>query len=420
MESLGPVEELRAALETFVKGKERAALLLTTTDNELPLVVRSLDHMDGSSPKDIYLIDVSPLNNLVSYVDTVIENVRLQLEEVNQESTREGQELLAPLPAECQDAQILPLMRLRSLMAHITSWVPDLEDQRMVVSLLPSHISDRNAHAQIIGALAPLHERRPWSNPLRLILRDDRAEPLVEQILRKWRATGIYLYTTRVTISELADAIAADVANKNLSAQHRISALMQCAMFDMALGRHEEALDKYSTLFQYYDEHNETQMKAVVLQGVGDVFVRLKQYSTAREQYLLSLGVATDAQSMQLILNGAMLLGNVDMTLRAYDEAEHAYALGAQTAEKLVNGYVQADMLEKCGLAREAQGNIRGAVECWSAAADAARENRNDKRLASVLPRLIEICRLGGHNDLRASYDAELRAASARLKENRT
>ncbi|MCL2724322.1 MAG: hypothetical protein FWD69_07790 [Polyangiaceae bacterium] len=418
MESVGPIEELRTVLEAFVEETERAALLLTTSDEELPLVVQSLGQMDESSPQDVYLIDVSPLNDLVSYVNTIVENVRVQIEEVNQERTSEGQEPLASLPAECQDLQILPLMRLRHLMAYVTSWVPDIEDHRMVVSLLPSQISDRNAHAQIVGALAPLHERRPWSNALRLVLRDDRAEPLVEQTLRKLGAEDVFGYTTRLTISELADATAADVANKSLSPPQRISALMQCAIFDTALGRYEAAIDKYGTLFQYYDEHGVLEMKATVLQGVGDVLARLKRYPAARDKYLQSLDIASDAPSIQLILNGAMLLGDVDMTLGTYDEAEKAYALGAKAAEKLANGYVQADMLEKCGLAREAQGNVRGAVECWSASAKAAREILYDARLASVLPRLIEICRLGGHDDLRATYDAELRAVQARLKGN--
>jgi len=416
MESLGPMEELQAVLDSFVEGEGRFSLLLTTGDDELALVVRSLEQKDEASPQDVYFIDVSSVKDLTTYANAVIDNVRLQLGEVNRERVRQEREPMAPLPAQCGDVNADPLARLRCLVTHMISWVPDADEHRMVVALLPSHIFNREAHAKIVGALAPFRWRPAWSKALRLIVRDDRAEPFVEQALRRLGATGINLYTTRVKIAELADATAAEAANQKLRAPRRIQALMQCAIFDTALGRYEEAIDKYGVLYQYYAEHEVTEMQAVVLQGLGDILGRIKRYSGARTKYLQSLDLASDAKSLQLILNGAMLLGDVDMRLRAYDEAEKAYALGADTAEKLANEYARADLLEKCGCAREAARNLRGSMECWTKAAGAARGIGYDERLETVLGRLIKVCRKSHDSDLRKTYDTELRAVRARLK----
>ncbi|MCL2779855.1 MAG: hypothetical protein FWD73_17830 [Polyangiaceae bacterium] len=415
--SLGPLEELHAVLDTFIEEKERFVFLLTTGDDELSLVVPLIEQMDESSPSDVYFIDVSPVRDLVTYVNAVVAHARAELDEVNQAREQEGREPIAALPDECQQKNVPPLDRLRCLISHMTSWVSDADGQRMVIALVPSHISDRPAHAKIVGALAPLQGRPPWSRALRLILRDDRHEPFVEEILRKLGATGIYLYTTRLTIRELADVAAADVANKDLSAPRRINALMQCAIFDTALGRYEAAIDKYRTLFQYYDEHGVTEMKSTVLQGTGDILGRIKRYPGARDKYLQALDLASDAKSLQLILNCVIPLGDIDMRLDRYVEAEHVYALGAEAAEKMGNVYAQADLLEKCGLAREALKNHRGATECFTAAANAAREFSYDARLATVLPRLCKIYKRIGDDDLRKSYNAELRAVRARLSE---
>jgi tetratricopeptide (TPR) repeat protein len=413
--SLGPLEELQAALDTFIEEDERFVFLLTTNDDELPLVVPLLEQMDEASPPDVYFIDVAPVGDLVTYVNAVIEHVRAELAEVNQAREQEGREPLAAIPAECQEEDVPALDRLRCLISHMTTWVTDADEQRMVVALLPSRILDRDAHSKIVGALAPLAGRPSWSRVLRLIFRDDRRKPFVEEALRRLGATGIYLYTTRMTIRELADVAAVDVANKNLSVPRRINALMQCAIFDTALGRYQAAIDKYKTLYQYYDEHGVTEMKATVLQGLGDILGRIKRYPAARDKYLQSLDLASDAKSLQLILHAVIPLGDIDMRLGSYDEAEQVYALGVETADKLGNAYAKADLLEKCGLARKALNNDRGATECFTAAANTAREFGYDARLATVLLRLRKICQRCGYDDLRELYDAELRNVCARL-----
>ena len=241
--------------------------------------------LDGESPGDVCFIHTEPVTGAVPYVDGVVRSVREQLAEVNAER-RDGNlpELAAP-PAECSSHRVDPFERLRLLVRHMLSWLPG-EEHRLIFALLPERIADRETQARVAGALVPFRGLVPWTRELRLILRDDRQAPFVVDGLHRANVRGPMLCTTRVTVGEVADAVAADAANVNLPPARRINALLQCAALDVALGRLEAAAQKYTLLYQYYDQHNVVQMKATALQGIGDVMSRAGNLDAARGRYL--------------------------------------------------------------------------------------------------------------------------------------
>ena len=409
-----PLEELETALASFAEQGDHFALLLTTRDGEVPIVVRTLDGLDEASPSDVYFIDATPVTGVAAYVETVIGNVAAQIAEVNEERLASALPPLAPVPYALADRRLDPLQRLRALLVHMASWLPPADDHRLVIALLPSSITDAAAHSQIVGALVPFHGYEPWMRGVRLILRDDGGAPFVAAALRKAGARSVLLYTTRVNVSDLADAVADDAANPAVPEVQRINALLQCAALDVALGRLQPAIEKYGTLFAYYDRHGVLEMKAVVVQGVGDVLMRLDDLRGARDKFLQALDLAADAKSVPLILNATTAIGDVDMRLSAHDEAAYSYGLAAEAAEKLGNGFARADLLEKRGSAEAARGASREAVTAWTASATVARESAYDERLVSVLSRLRDVSARAGHRDLRDLYDAELREAQLR------
>ncbi len=284
-----------------------------------------------------------------------------------------------------------------------------------VISLLPSEIHDRQAHAQILGALVPFGNYEPWMRGLRLTVRDDGAQPFAEDALQKQGVHGVLLYTTQVTVAAIADATAREAENPALTPARRVNALLQCATFDLAMGRYEAALDKYGTLYAYYDKFKVHEMRAVVVQGVGDVMVRVGRFPAAREKYLQALDIASDAKSLPLILNLCASIGDVDVHMNAFAEAAGSYALGAGAAEKMGNGFARADLLEKCGVAHGAYGDWQGAGEAWTVAANVAREISYDARLLAVLERLHELCARVRYRDLATQYERELREVRARV-----
>ncbi|WP_394828990.1 hypothetical protein [Pendulispora albinea] len=409
-----PLEELNDALGSFVAQGERFGLLLTTRDEEVPLVVKALDALDEQSPPDVFFVDATPVRNGKQYADDVVRNAWAQLVEVNAERRARGQPPLAEVPGMCWSEQYTPMQRLAALIRHMLTWLPPDGDHRLIVALLPASIHDRDAHARIVGALLPFGDYEPWMTSIRVVVRDDGAVPFAATALRTAGVRNVLLYTTRVTVAGIADAIASDAANTDLSPVRRINALLQCAGFDLALGRYNAALDKYGVLYTYYDRHGVPEMKAVVVQGVGDVMFRIGRFPAARDKYLQALEIASEARSLMLIMHICAALGDADLRLQGYAEAAKTYAIGAAAAEKLGNGFARADLLEKCGQAHATLGDLRGAGEAWTQAAVTAREVSYDPRLGTVLERLRDLCARGGYHDLAADYDRELREVRRR------
>lgn len=412
---LSPLEELQAQLSTFIDQRAQPVMFLTCFDEELPTIVRVLDGLDGESPGDVFFVYTGPVGSPVAYVDGALAAVLEQLAEVNEERRENGAPALAAPPPGCSSQAVDPYQRLQWLFAHMTTWLPQEEDHRLVVALLPEHITNQETQARIAGTLVPFRDYPPWMQHVRLVLRDDRRAPFVVDALRRTGVSGPFLYTTRVTVGDLADAVALDAADPQFPPARRMNALLQCAALDVALGRYEAAIDKYGILYQYYDTFKVIELKTMVVQGLGDVMARLDRLPAARGHYLQALDLASDAKSLTLILQAASAIGEVDMRLGDLAEADTSFTLGAGAAEKLGNVFMRADLLERAGEARWGLGNARGATEAWTTSATVARESAYDERLSSVLVRMRDLSQRAGYADIAQGYDAELREVNARL-----
>lgn len=412
---LSPLEELQAQLSTLIDQRAQPVMFLTCFDEELPTIVRVLDGLDGESPGDVFFVYTAPVTSAGAYVDGVLAAVLEQLAEVNEERRENGAPALAAPPPGCSSQAVDPYQRLQWLFAHMTTWLPKDEDHRLVVALLPEHIANQEMQARIAGTLVPFRDYPPWMQSIRLVLRDDRRAPFVVDALRRTGVSGPFLYTTRVTVGDIADAVALDAADPQFPPARRMNALLQCAALDVALGRYEAAIDKYGILYQYYDTFKVIELKTMVVQGLGDVMARLDRLPAARGHYLQALDLASDAKSLTLILQVASAIGEVDMRLGDLAEADTSFTLGAGAAEKLGNVFMRADLLERAGEARWGLGNARGATEAWTTSATVARESAYDERLSSVLVRMRDLSQRAGYADIAQGYDAELREVNARL-----
>ena len=410
-----PLEELNVQVGGFVDQSEYPTLFLTCFDEEVPTLARALDGLDGASPSDVFLLHFGNVSSTSHYVDSVLQNVIEQMQETNAERIDAGLPTLSILPQLCFRRDVDPLDRLRALLAHMTTWLDPAGDHRLVVALVPEKILDQAAYAAIAGVFIPGATIAPWLRRTRAILRDDRRTPYLVDALRKAQIRGPYLYTTRLTVSDFADAAAAEAANTDLAPARRMNALLQAAALDVALELFEAAIEKYGVLFTYYETHGVTELKAAVLIGLGDVMGRVGRLPDARGRYLQALDLAADAKSLPMIMQASSAIGDVDMRGGAYPEANRSYTLAAATAEKLGNVFVHADMLERAGEARWSSGDVTSAVDGFNASAHSARESGYDARLSTVLERLHGIAATAGYGDLARTYATELAAVRGRI-----
>jgi tetratricopeptide (TPR) repeat protein len=399
-----PIEELRENLVRFVEQDEHPLLVLTSFDEEIPTIVRTVDHLDGSLPSDVVFPHVDPIGALDVFVEGLIVAVQTQISEVNAERVAVGRLPLLPPPDELREHRLPPEDRIKGLIAHMSGWLPE-GDHRLVWVLLPERILDQTAYARVVGAI--LGTDRSVLRRFRAVVREDRnAQFLRAALVRAGHHRALHAWST-VTVGDFADAIARKVGDRTAPPAIRMNALLQCALLDHALGRYEAAIEKFAQLFAYYDEHRVPELAALVVKSVGDVLMRVSRTSAARDKYLQALDIASDCGSLMLIFQAASALGELASASRGWAEADTSFTLAADSAEKLGFAHACADALDRAGLARAHLGELNRAVVAWTKSANVARESDYATRLAEVLSRLRDVARNANYPDVAATYESE-------------
>ena len=126
--------------------------------------------------------------------------------------------------------------------------------------------------------------------------------------------------------------------------------------------------------------------------------------------YHRGLALVMHSQALPVLLNLTFAIGDVSLEIDEPRDAEGFMGLAAQIADKMGNPFVQADALEKQGLARDCRGDLAGAVLVWQAAAALSKTCAYPERQQSVLARLIRAYKTLGQGDLRRACEAALRS----------
>ncbi len=412
-----PLQDLRDTLVDFIDRGEPRALVLAAFDEEMGTIARVVDGVDGESPNDVVMMHLASVGAAKAYVDGFLAAVQRELAEVNEARANANEPPLAPFSQECTHGDTdprSPYTRLQAIARHMMTWLPAEGDHRLVLALLPETITNQEVQAFVVGAMLAL-QGEPWAERLRVVLRDERRSPFLMPVLEKVGATRVGLHTAGVAVSDCADASAREAANAKVPAARRMQAFLQCAMLDVALGRYPAAAEKFGLLYDYYDRHKVIVLKTMVVQAMGDLFVRTKKPDEARAKYLQALDLASDAQSLPLICPIASSLGEVNMQTGSFVEAAVSFDLGAAAAAKLGNSFAQADLLERAGEARWRVKDHGAAVRDWKTAVEIARGCSYSARRIHVLERLLEVYRSAMMQGEAYQCEIELRAAK---KEN--
>jgi tetratricopeptide (TPR) repeat protein len=354
----------------------------------------SLDQAEGAHVFGMFPQAVTA--DAAGYCAAVIEALRTQLDVVDKVRVAEGNPAWPALPPECFDPRSPPSRRLRAAIAHAASLVPGGHEHHMVFCLLPQTIGKPEAYAQAISALLPAPQTpnfRPepaWPR-VRLILRDQGAQPQVIEALRRLKAPDVLVYEPDLSPDALMDATVRDVADPNLPEAQRMQMLVELASLDYAHGRLEDAVAKYGVLYDYYRKNNVPSMQAFILQGTGDVLRKLGRLPMARERYGQGLTMALETKTLPLITTLAYSAGDVSLELGRFEDAEAHLDIARQIAAGLRNRPVEADALEKLGIARLALKRPGDAIVAWRDAANACRASQYRERLISVLDRMAKV-----------------------------
>ncbi|HEX5748982.1 MAG TPA: tetratricopeptide repeat protein [Archangium sp.] len=408
------LQELQETLRNFVDQRDFLILVVSAHDDEMAWVLKTLQGLDEEMDADLFLVCNQEAGPVAQYATAVNAGVAAQIEVANTARKAKGEPRWAPLPAQGQDTRLPPAERLRSAMIHIRSLMPAEEDHRLVWCLLPPKLKDRAGFAQLVSQLLPLKGYEPWMRSLRIIVRDDRAEPFLGPTLNKLKAPGVLLYEVDFSTGALTDGLAQDAVDESRPVAQRMQALVQLAALDYAHRRYPQALEKYGLLHDYYAEHGAKEMQALCLQGAGDVLRQLGKPEKALERYQQGLALAIQTKALPVLLNLAMAAGDVCLELKQYPDAEGYFDITDQVAAKALNAHAKADALEKLGRAREGRTNTGGALRAWRDTATLCRSVGYPERLRSVLEHMARLYENAGMRQERQQCLTELRTLSSR------
>jgi tetratricopeptide (TPR) repeat protein len=257
--------------------------------------------------------------------------------------------------------------------------------------MLPLTIKDMVGYGKLAAMLLSTEEI-PWFSRIRIILRDNANEPMIESGIYK----SDFVLVKQVDFSPKAmeAAITAELKNNGIGLEQRAQLMVQLASMDYSHQRYNEAISKYKELLAYFQQTTNLPFQSLVMNGLGDVYRRANKPRLAIEWYERALVPAADSKSPVILFSIARNLAHTHFEQGEFDRAE-IYFDGAQQLGPVTND-PEARMLslEWRGLCQQEQAILEKAFESFKLATLEAREFKRDEhfqRNLSHMQRSIEM-----------------------------
>jgi tetratricopeptide (TPR) repeat protein len=427
--------ELRTNCEEFIWQPDEHVLLVAGHDSDMAYVLKVLEQVEGNDEASLYLSIADEYLDADTYARMIASRCVDVYAVVAKEIEERGEPPLEPFPeALTHDKRLSPRDRVVMAIEHLGKRLPNTDEYRVVVVLLPLVVHDWVDYAKFVGGFA----RRagappePWSIYARLFLRDQRDHTIGNGLL-SLRAEGVLGVDVDMSTDAFAGDLAQDAVDPAVPVAIRMQAILQLANIDLSYKRHEEAVKKFALLFDYYGQSDAPIMQAMCLQGTGDCLRMLEQPKAALERYQQGLAIALAAKSPvpiapipsapapgetpkipeptkglhpsapPVMLNLLLAAAPICMSLRQYEDARSYFADASKLAAKCMNPYAACDALQGEGDAQRALGKPKEALVVWRDCETIAEKYAYYDRLVTVLERILLLYR---EAQLRAEVDA--------------
>jgi tetratricopeptide (TPR) repeat protein len=316
------------------------------------------------------------------------------------------------VPAELGEARLPPQERLRKMAMFARQLLPD-EARNLVFSIAPGHIANRQAYLSLLSALLPRGRAEPWMRRVRFVFRD---EPVADEPRHPLLAVcGEKIAVTDLDFGPAAieGALDEEVGDESLPIEARMHALLSLAMMDGAHARTREALERLTHLLGYFQSTKNLPMQALVMNAIGDAYVRTAMIDQGQDWYERALVPASEANHPILLATVIKNLGTVAYTKGRYGDAEQLFDALDKVSGKLLDAETKSWALEWRGLSLEKAGRGDAAVHCWNDGAKLARSTDQPHALRAHLEHLRAFYAQQGLQDRAHVIAEELRRLPA-------
>jgi tetratricopeptide (TPR) repeat protein len=375
-------------LRAFVAQRDELALVVRCTDEEAPVVLKSLEELDEGSTSEMVWIVSDEFHDAASWVSAVVDDFAVKHGAVRLAMAQQGMAPWPPLPPEVLDETRPPAERLRELAAFSRLLLPAPDGFLSVWCLLPLSVGDPAAYAALVAELLAHDFPNPWCHHLRFFVRGDPADPALPAALAA--IPRVAWYEPELSQAAMQRALEEEAADPSQPLGLRLQNLLMGANVDYAYGRFDASLAKYAVLLKYYAGIRDGAMAALVLNGIGEVHERLGNVDQAGVCYEMAFAPAAQAPGppVPVMLNVVLNLANLRMALGRWEEGE-AYCDAAQQLATIQRAPdVKLLALENLGRCQYMQGKVPEALATWHAGAEVAGALEMPEPRRSMLERL--------------------------------
>jgi len=405
------LQDTKENLTEFVQQGDYCLLLIGAADNDVPWVLKVQEQLANETPGTLYFSFPDDFISKEAYALEIANRLQLLMALENEQRQTDGREALEPFPDSMLAEKTPPKQRLLIAFKHMTQWLTDPTEQRVVMTLTPL-TEPPPEYYKFISEFA-IHNgvREPWMDNGRVIARDERETHVTSLSLYDAQADGMLAFDVNFSTDAMAANMAQDAVDPSLPLAERMQNFLQLAMIDMSYKRYDESIQKYAVLYEYYMRVDAPLMQALCILGVGDSLRLAGQPAVALEKYQQGLALALNAKSPvpieappladgspnpnpglhpsapPILLNLLLVAGETSMTLGAYKDSESYYDSASRMAAKCMNPFAAADALERQGDAALAHGDSGAALAAWTTSDNVAKTCNYLDRRESVLLR---------------------------------
>ena len=383
-------------LSQFIAQRDYAALVVRCRDSDGIGVLKILEGLDEASTSEMYWTYAGDFLEANSFVNEVIKDFAAKHEgvrqaiELNQRLDLELKNLKPwpPIPPDVLNQSLPAVHRLRELMIFSRTLLPQLEGGLAVWVLFPLQIGDPAGYARLIQELLQHQYPFPWFHHMRLILREDPANPMLSAALAATpRVAG---YVPDLSEEAQENALEQEAADPEWPLTDRVQATFLSAQRDYAWGRFEEALKKHEVVLNYHSAIGNAPMVALVLNSVGEIHQRAGRPEQASRCFEAALEPACAGQHppLPVLCNVVLNLANLRFAQNRLPEAEVYFDSAEKLATVLRNPPVKIQSIEWLGYCQFVQGRADEAEQNWKRAADIAGKVGQPELQRNLLERL--------------------------------
>jgi tetratricopeptide (TPR) repeat protein len=381
------MQDIQAGFQGFLNNARTSIMLVPCEPEDSPLLLKSLDALEQDpAVPDIFLTFGHAFEYLDAYVRQVLDAVRLQLDQVNEELKKRGDSALAPIPPELEDESLLPAIKLSQTMHYVRSIVP--RSRRVVWIMYPLEISQPEQYLQLIDYLREQLEDAALHGT-KLIARDSVATPmLVPELEDQPRVCVYHPELNPVAIEKKLNAQADD---PRVPAEEQAQMQMMLAGIDVANKRYDQALARNLELLGYFYHIGQKHHQSIVLNNIGDLHYLQGRFAAAQEWYERAVTLSVECKSQPLVLYQSMNLGHALFMQHRFDEALIYYQAAAQLAQASSTPMYQIQALERIGIIKRDNGQLDEAAQVWERAVECSKKFQYELGLRANLEHLWEL-----------------------------